>query len=277
MSKSKGNVVTPIGLLEEYGSDAVRYWAAKGGPGVDTAFDSQQMKVGRRLAIKILNASKFVLSKAEPSGPVTHVIDRGMLTRLEELIAVTTKDLDAYDYGAALRNTEEFFWWFCDDHIEHIKRRRAKDDADAASAAASSVLALSAVLRLFAPFLPFVTEEVWSWWQAGSIHRAVWPTSAEIFGVLGGRPDAGAARALDDASKVTSEIRRFRSAEKAAFTRAVTALTIPAAFEQTWAQVSGDVLAANNASEVTVQFGAEFHVEFAAAGPQASADGSALS
>ena len=130
MSKSKGNVVTPMALLEEHGSDAVRYWAAKGGPGVDTAFEPSQMKVGRRLAIKLLNASKFVLSKTEPRGAatgVTEVLDRGMLDRLARVTDTATRDLDAYDYAAALRDTEEFFWWFCDDYIELVKRRRAGD------------------------------------------------------------------------------------------------------------------------------------------------------
>ena len=160
MSKSKGNVVTPMGLLEQHGSDAVRYWAAKGGPGVDTAFDAGQMQVGRRLAIKLLNASKFVLSKTEPVGPLTHALDRGMVTRLADLVRHATASFEAYDYTAALREIETFFWWFCDDHIEHVKRRRAGDGADAASATAGCLTALSVMLRLFAPFLPFVTEEI---------------------------------------------------------------------------------------------------------------------
>ncbi len=86
MSKSKGNVVTPMALLDEHGSDAVRYWAAKGGPGVDTAFEPGQMKIGRRLAIKILNASKFVLARTEPQGPITEPLDRAMLSRLRTVV-----------------------------------------------------------------------------------------------------------------------------------------------------------------------------------------------
>src|SRR5262249_41753228 len=128
MSKSKGNVVTPLGLLEEHGSDAVRYWAAKGGPGVDTAFDPGQMQVGRRLAIKLLNASRFVLMKPEPIGPVTEALDRGMLQRLAIAVREATDSLDNYEYAASLRVTETFFWWFCDDYIELVKRRRAGDD-----------------------------------------------------------------------------------------------------------------------------------------------------
>src|SRR5262249_20675359 len=150
MSKSKGNVVTPMGLLEEHGSDAVRYWAAKGGPGVDTAFDPGQMKVGRRLAIKILNASKFVLTKTAPIGPVTEPLDRAMLARLHQVVAQATSALQEYDYAAALRVTETFFWGFCDDYIELVKRRRGRDDGGAASANAAAQTALSVMLRLFA-------------------------------------------------------------------------------------------------------------------------------
>src|SRR6187402_1663217 len=151
MSKSKGNVVTPVGLLEEHGSDAVRYWAAKGGPGVDTAFDPGQMKVGRRLAIKLLNASKFVLSKRDPVGPVTEPLDRAMLRALVGVVRDTTAALHAYDYAAALRVTESFFWRFCDDYIELVKRRRGRDDGGAASANQAAQAALSIMLRLFAP------------------------------------------------------------------------------------------------------------------------------
>jgi valyl-tRNA synthetase len=176
MSKSKGNVVTPMALLEEHGSDAVRYWAARGGPGIDTAFDSGQMKVGRRLSIKLLNASRFVLSKTEPAGPVTEPLDRSMLSGLRGVLESATALLDAYDYAAALRETEAFFWSFCDDYIELSKRRRARDDAAAASASEASQVALSVMLRLFAPFLPFVTEGSG---RGGSEDRCIAPTGPE--------------------------------------------------------------------------------------------------
>ena len=110
MSKSKGNVVTPMALLEEHGSDGVRYWAASGRPGTDTAFEPSQMKVGRRLAIKFLNASKFVLAKPEPVGRVTQLLDRGLLTALGKLVEDSTRALDDYDYARALQFTETFFW-----------------------------------------------------------------------------------------------------------------------------------------------------------------------
>jgi valyl-tRNA synthetase len=268
MSKSKGNVVTPMGLLEEHGSDAVRYWAAKGGPGVDTAFDAGQMQVGRRLAIKLLNASRFVLGKSEPAGPVTHPIDRGMLTKLASLVGKCTASMDEYDYTAALRETESFFWWFCDDHIEHVKRRRAGDSADSASATASSLTALSTLLRLFAPFVPFVTDEIWSWWREGSVHRAAWPTEAEALETLGGASDTVALAAIDRASEITASIRRERSLRKIAFGVPVQSLGLPASAEDVWPLVAADVLAGNNAGQAAVSFGQDFAIEFAA--PSAS-------
>jgi valyl-tRNA synthetase len=183
MSKSKGNVVTPFALLEQHGSDGARYWAAKGGPGVDTVFDVGQMKVGRRLAIKLLNATKFILAADDGSGkPVTVPVDRAMLHNLAGVVEEATRALESYEYGRALDLTERAFWAFCDDYLEFVKGRRYGDQgADAAASANSALIAALAVyLRLLAPFLPFATEEAWSWWKTGSIHRASWPTPSEL-------------------------------------------------------------------------------------------------
>jgi valyl-tRNA synthetase len=214
MSKSKGNVVTPFALLEEHGSDGVRYWAAGGRPGADTVFDPGQMRVGRRLAIKLLNASKFVLVKSEPLGPIVEVADRGMLTLLAEVAKAAAESFAEYDYTPALERSESFFWFFCDDYLELIKSRRYGDHGapGAASANSAMLLALDTLLRLFAPFLPFVTEEVWSWWKDGSVHRAVWPTVAEVLEPIGGE-DQRAAEALKEGCRVLGEVRKRKSEE----------------------------------------------------------------
>ncbi len=212
MSKSKGNVVTPMSLLEEHGSDGVRYWAASGRSGTDTAFDPGQMKVGRRLAMKLLNASRFTLSNAEPRGPITVPIDRAMITSLAALVEEATTLFDDCQYATVLERAERWFWSFCDDYLELVKSRRyGAQGPDLAGSANTALLAsLSTLLRLFAPFLPFVTEEVWSWWQEGSVHRAPWPTSAELLMQIGGA-DQSAALALERAALVLGEVRKTKS------------------------------------------------------------------
>jgi valyl-tRNA synthetase len=251
MSKSKGNVVTPMALLEEHGSDGVRYWAASGRPGTDTAFDTNQMRVGRRLAIKLLNASKFALGAAEPQGRITAAVDCAMLRSLATLVDEATRDLDAYDYARVLQRTEEFFWRFCDDYLELVKGRRYGDQgADgAASANSALVTALSVMLRLFAPFLPFVTEEVWSWWRDGSVHCAAWPTRSEIEALL---PSTAAAAADRDrqiyewATTVLFEVRKHRSEAKQPLKVPITVVTITAeaAARDLMAEVERDLKAA---------------------------------
>ncbi len=222
MSKSKGNVVTPLGLLEQHGSDAVRYWAASGRPGTDTAFDEQQMKVGRRLAIKLLNASRFALGfGAVPEGtPVTEALDRAMLAALADLVDDTTRAFDDFDYARALERTEQFFWRFCDDYLELVKSRAYGDgDAEQQSTATDSARAalgsaLSTLHRLLAPFLPFTCEEVWSWWMEGSVHTSSWPTAAELRSALGDPAGTGAPETLAVAGAVLSELRGAKSAAK---------------------------------------------------------------
>ncbi len=215
MSKSIGNVVTPMAQLEKYGADGVRYWSASGRPGTDTAFDEQQMKVGRRLAIKLLNAAKFALMQAEPRGPISEPLDRGMLTNLSFLVRESTEKLESYDYAWVLANVESFFWGFCDDYLELVKSRRYGDftPEGAASANSAMLVALSTMLRLFAPFLPFVTEEVWSWWQQGSVHRATWPTPEEVVASIGGE-DAEAVPIFTATREALGEVRREKALQK---------------------------------------------------------------
>jgi valyl-tRNA synthetase len=216
MSKSSGHVSTPMGLIEELGADGVRYWAASGRPGTDTAEDKDQMKNGRRLATKVLNATKFVLGRlGERAAPgpdeVTEPIDVDLLVQLAALVDEATAAFERFDYARALERTEAFFWRFCDDYLELVKVR-AYGDADAAptrSARAALSVALSVLLRLLAPILPYATEEAWRWWHAGSVHVASWPVRDEL-GELPPDPRG----VLAATSEVLAAVRKEKSTAK---------------------------------------------------------------
>ncbi|MPY94871.1 MAG: valine--tRNA ligase [Acidimicrobiia bacterium] len=273
MSKSKGNVVTPAGLLDQHGSDAVRYWAASGRPGTDTAFDDGQMRIGRRLAIKLLNASKFVLGlgsgaeMAEADGAVTEPVDRALLASLATLVEEATKAFEAYDYARALERSEAFFWSFCDDYVELVKGRAygARGEAAAASAQAALGRALQTLLQLLAPFLPFVTEEVWSWWQEGSIHRSRWPEAAAIAAAsTGGDPAL-----LATASRLLGEVRRAKTEAKRSLRTSVDLVEVVGTPEQLSAveAVRGDLADAGVITELRTTRGHELGVSVALADP----------
>jgi valyl-tRNA synthetase len=223
MSKSKGNVVTPEDVVKEHSADAVRYWAASGRLGTDAAYDTGQMKVGRRLAIKVLNASKFALSFGEVSGDlraaVTMPLDRAMLAQLADVVAKASTGFDSWDYTRSLEVTESFFWSFCDDYLELVKDRAygGQGEEAARSARAALRLALDVLLRLFAPFLPYVTEEVWSWWKEGSVHHATWPLTTELaveptLGLTSG--DSGDAGLLTAVGEALAGVRKAKSDAK---------------------------------------------------------------
>jgi valyl-tRNA synthetase len=207
MSKSKGNVVTPLDFVDQHGADAIRYWAAAARPGTDTALDTNQLRVGRRLAIKVLNVTRFVLGlpEAAAGATATEPVDRAQLAALAAVVDEATAAFAGYDYARALERTEAAFWRFCDDYVELVKGR-AYDSAGNAAASASAVTtlrtSLDVLLRLLAPFLAFATEEAWSWWHDGSIHRERWPQLSA---------DGADPLPLEVATGVLSSVRRAKT------------------------------------------------------------------
>ncbi len=271
LSKSAANAPDdPTALIETYGADGVRYWAANGRPGMDVVFDEGQLKIGRKLAIKLLNASKFALGlESTTAGEVTEPLDRSMLAALADLVAEATAAFDRYDYARAIERTEGFFWSFCDDYLELVKNRAygAGGDAGAASARTALGLALQTLLGLFAPFLPFVTEEVWSWWQQGSVHRSPWP-SADALREGAGADDAASPGDEPDpavlavAAGVLGEVRGAKSQAKRSMRTDVTSVTVTDTPERLslLALAEADVRSAGRIESLTTEPGDQFAV-----------------
>jgi valyl-tRNA synthetase len=258
MSKSKGNVVTPRPLIEEHGAEAIRYWACRGRPGTDTAADEGVMKIGRRLAIKILNASRFALGFADDVevSAITESLDRSMLASLAATVTRATEAFDAFDYARALEIVERSFWTWTDDYLELVKGRAYEGGTAGASAHAALQLALGVYLRLFAPFLPFVTEEVWSWWREGSVHRSPWPKVDEL------DDHAGEEAVLEITGAVLAAVRRAKSDAKASMAADVDTVSVSASAGELdlLRRAEGDLKAAARTVVVNYSEG-EFAVE----------------
>jgi valyl-tRNA synthetase len=268
MSKSRGNVTTPMEWIDRYGADAVRYWAGKARPGADSAFTvtqrhdkrtgrledaNEQMEQGRRLAIKLLNASKFILSGGAPAGEVTEPMDRAQLARLAETVTQATAAFEAYDYARALEVTEAAFWDFTDNYLELTKARSYGDLGTEGQASAGATLreSLSIFQRLLAPFLPYCTEETWSWWQAGSIHRAAWPEPPQ---------GDGAVETLAAARDVIAAARKAKSDAHAKLRHPISRMSVTDTPERIalLESVAADLQAAGVIAELNLQAGDVF-------------------
>lgn len=235
MSKSKGNVETPESWISQYSSDGVRYWAAKAKIGVDTVFDTNVMKNGSRLVTKLFNAGKFVLSQKSNNLEISDEIDLAMVNELRALIKKSTKHFQNFDHASALQEIETFFWHnFTDRYLELAKNRASNissvDFSGQDSAVATLRLTLNVLLRLFAPFLPFITEEIWSWCfseEQGekSIHKAKWPNVKELSHINKPKYRSSFKKAME----LMDGIKKFKTLNGISFSSEINFIKIPCA------------------------------------------------
>jgi len=232
MSKSKGKAVSPEDLLTKYSADSLRYWAGKAKLGQDTVYDETVFKVGMRLVTKMFNASKFVLmqidNESASMSDVTELLDRSWIGKMGLLIEDSTAAMKKFDYAQVLLNLETSFWDFCDNYLELVKGRAYEgSEQGRRSARASLEWTLSVFLRLFAPFLPFITEEVWGWHFKNetfpTVHKARWPEKSEAAEVK-----AAGADIYDASKKVLEAVRTKKAAEKRSVKWPVESLTVTA-------------------------------------------------
>jgi valyl-tRNA synthetase len=231
MSKSKGNVITPQHLFDEYSSDAVRYWAGRARLGADTATDPAVFKIGSKLIVKLFNASRFVLMQLTDPVPgvekITHPLDKAMVSTLAGVVDKATQAFEEYDYALALQVSEELFWHFCDHYVELVKGRSYSETNTAGRESAHATLfwCLKTFVRLFAPFMPYITEEIWSWRFAGDVgsefvHRSQWPKTSEVQGIT------GEPKAFEAAVEVVSAIRATKTTAQKGQRWGVTSLCV---------------------------------------------------
>jgi len=239
MSKSQGNVVTPGHLLDQYSADAVRYWTARARLGVDTAYDESVFSNGRRLTTKLFNAAKFVLGTFKDVDPttlsnadITDPLDLSFLAQQREVVLKASEAFEHFEFANALQAIEEFFWaGLCDNYLEVVKRRAYETERSEGrlSALATLKLLLSLTVRLFAPFVPFLTEEIWSWSFAAqpglakSVHVAPWPSDADFVG-LKPTPAAG----FDAAVEVIKAVRKVKGDQRVSMKTPVSVLKVVA-------------------------------------------------
>ncbi|CAN7950770.1 unnamed protein product, partial [Ixodes pacificus] len=225
MSKSKGNVLVPEKLLEQYGSDVIRYWSANSKLGADTAYSEDVMKNGKRLVNKLWNAAKFVSihfdklkgkdKKAkllDVKEKITNEFDQWIINKLVELVKLATNELQNYEYANAMHLTEKFFWAvFCDNYLEISKTRSYDEENKNPQGQYSSILTLyhvmQTLLKLFAPFMPHITEELYQiLYSENSIHvKGSWVNYGDLNYEIDAKGAEGLLEILDIVRKFKAE------------------------------------------------------------------------
>jgi valyl-tRNA synthetase len=262
MSKSKGNVVTPQHLIDNYGADPIRYWASRARLGIDTALDEQVMVQGKKLVNKIFNASKFVFSMVENSAlkgvsdyeaHITNPMDKSWLNKMNAMMKQATSNFITHDYASALELIEKRFWDFCDYYLEIVKKR-AYSETDT-SAVASLMKTIDIFLKAFAPFCPFITEEVYQcrpWGETTtSLHGTSWPKAEEFSVIIAQTSDL-----YDNASLIASEIRKAKTTANTSQRTPVSKVIIsaPQEIQNILKEGIEDIINVGNLSETALEF-----------------------
>ncbi len=185
MSKSKGNVINPKEVMDKYGADALRFWAAGSKLGEDLEYSEKDILAGKKLVTKLLNASNFVFMNMKDydgkKPKKLEKIDELFLNELNRVIYTTTSRFEEYDYSKAKFNAEEFFWEFCDNYLEIVKWRVYNGNKQQKESAFYTLYqSLLTILKLISPIMPFITEQIYQEYfrkneKDKSIHISEWP------------------------------------------------------------------------------------------------------
>jgi valyl-tRNA synthetase len=266
MHKSKGNVVWTHELLDKYGVDVVRYWVGTAKWGDDLPFQEKDCVAGQRFLIKLWNASRFCfMHLADYDGKKPkhlELVDRWLLSKLTTVIKTATEKFEEYDSSESKKAAEIFFWRdFCDNYLELVKDRiynesRGKESKHAAQY--TLYTALLAIIKILAPIMPHITEELYNAYfikheGTKSIHISEWPKADEK------NIDEEAEKIGDAAVEIVSAVRKYKSENNKSLKVEIPRLKIETAVDLT--EVLADIKSITRALEVTVNEGKETKIE----------------
>lgn len=273
MSKSKGNVIAPQEILDKYGADTMRFWAAGSKLGDDLPYQEKDVLTGKKTVTKIWNASKFTIMNLEEYLPTglnaenLEIIDKWLLSKLMSVVKASTDAFESYEYSKSKQETDNFFWQkFCDNYLEFIKHRTYGENINPESKRAAQdtlYFALLTQLKLFAPIMPFITEEVYQQYfkefeKDESIHISKWPSyNSKLV-------DEEAEKAGDLAVAVVSEIRKHKSINKQSLKVELESITISCTKDQEklLKLVETDILRAGVVKNIKYESSEELKVSF---------------
>jgi len=260
MSKSKGNTIDPQSVLEEYGADAMRFWAAGPKLGEDLNYQEKDLITGKKTITKLWNASKFVfmnLKDYKHNKPKSlQLIDKLFLEELNKLVESSTNSFEKYEYSKAKSETEKFFWnLFTGDYLETVKKRVYQGTGDKKLSAQYTLhQSLLTILKLIAPIMPFVTEEIYQTYykkteKTSSIHLTQWPEA---------KPSTKQSNIFHTFQNILSKIRQEKSNAKKPMNSEII-LTLPKQEKDKIRDLLEDLKDVTNANEIKE---GKFEVEF---------------